>query len=539
MSDHGDAEEADADHASSCSSDRSQRSSLFDEAPDGTPSLPVPPLGMSRKLWKVASSKTSDVFETTRHYEARTNGDVARMLRAAGQGSQEGSGKAAGLQLWDWQGEVAMTQRVTSWGRWVSLGAFGCDTELSELLASDVQIDPVGSLLKRPELDEPLSDAEVAIVKACLLDELRVTGKVTDEAVEKYLAQEASQALVQGPEHAVTRAQIRLVNRPLPGAEDPDTTIRRWFCLQGSQQKASHSCAQLDGSPLLLGTGPNGGHDGAASIFKPVSLEYQKNVLRNTRKTRKAALPALMLHGSDMNKMQFYKESRDTEVAGFLIDLLEMQVRCVVACGFVCAHEEDNLKVLLKCQGPYCNPRKIVPQDPYSRAPKPMHPSYQKGAPRDFFNYFGSPLGDDGLRWKPVETRLGGLRSWEAQVSSLRLRSTLLAEDATLAPAGGAYKVAVFKLEVGWHEGLPFFGRNQNAEIQVVHIQVQDQAPAQLTRAQVRLLYNAVAGNAPDSVELGFEVRRHCRLHRRRGCDIGRAPTHARAQVPRRPISMP
>lgn len=107
------------------------------------------------------------------HTQARTNGDVARMLRAAGQGSQEGSGKAAGLQLWDWQGEVAMTQRVTSWGRWVSLGAFGCDTELSELLASDVQIDPVGSLLKRPELDEPLSDAEVAIVKACLLDELR------------------------------------------------------------------------------------------------------------------------------------------------------------------------------------------------------------------------------------------------------------------------------------------------------------------------------------------------------------------------------
>lgn len=127
----------------------------------------------------------------------------------------------------------------------------------------------------------------------------------------------------------------------------------------------------------------------------------------------------------------------------------------------------------------------------------------------------------------------------------------------------------MFKLEVGWHEGLPFFGRNQNAEIQVrgrrlrahpfhssrvpisnltnarpaprqvVHIQVQDQAPAQLTRAQVRLLYNAVAGNAPDSVELGFEVRRHCRLHRRRGCDIGRAPRHARAQVPRRPISMP
>jgi hypothetical protein len=64
----------------------------------------------------------------------------------------------------------------------------------------------------------------------------------------------------------------------------------------------------------------------------------------------------------------------------------------------------------------------------------------------------------------------------------------------------------VFKLEVSWHEGFMFFGRNQSAEITVVHIQVQDQAPAQLTRAQVRLLYNAVAGLSPDSVELGFEV---------------------------------
>jgi hypothetical protein len=40
----------------------------------------------------------------------------------------------------------------------------------------------------------------------------------------------------------------------------------------------------------------------------------------------------------------------------------------------------------------------------------------------------------------------------------------------------------------------------------VVHIQVQDQAPAQLTRQQVRLLYNAVAGNSMDSVKLGFQV---------------------------------
>lgn len=41
---------------------------------------------------------------------------------------------------------------------------------------------------------------------------------------------------------------------------------------------------------------------------------------------------------------------------------------------------------------------------------------------------------------------------------------------------------------------------------QVLHLQVMDQGPAQLTRKQASLLYNTVAGNAMDSIDLGFRV---------------------------------
>jgi hypothetical protein len=39
---------------------------------------------------------------------------------------------------------------------------------------------------------------------------------------------------------------------------------------------------------------------------------------------------------------------------------LSVQVRCVVACGFVHAHEEENVKVLLKLKGPHANLKKLL-----------------------------------------------------------------------------------------------------------------------------------------------------------------------------------
>jgi hypothetical protein len=44
----------------------------------------------------------------------------------------------------------------------------------------------------------------------------------------------------------------------------------------------------VEGSPLLLGTGPNGGHDGMAHFLKQgkvVSDEYDRNLERNIQKT--------------------------------------------------------------------------------------------------------------------------------------------------------------------------------------------------------------------------------------------------------------
>jgi hypothetical protein len=101
------------------------------------------------------------------------------MLRAAGQGSQEGSGRRGGEDLWNWAAESSVILRVGCWAPWVSaaLSTFTADMpgggNLCDLLISDVQYDPVGSLLRKPHLDAPLTEEEITFVKNCLLDEFR------------------------------------------------------------------------------------------------------------------------------------------------------------------------------------------------------------------------------------------------------------------------------------------------------------------------------------------------------------------------------
>jgi len=90
--------------------------------------------------------------------------------------------------------------------------------------------------------------------------------------------------------------------------------------------------------------------------------------------------------------------SRNTEVAAFLTELLEMKVRCVIANGFTCAHNDCNPKTLMEMQAPHFDPMRVLPAG-YLRG-RTTHSSYKLGCGRDFFNFFGSPNGDDGLPWK-------------------------------------------------------------------------------------------------------------------------------------------
>eukprot|EP00951_Prasinocladus_malaysianus_P011142 scaffold82176_cov28-Prasinocladus_malaysianus.AAC.3 len=126
---------------------------------------------------------------------------------------------------------------------------------------------------------------------------------------------------------------------------------------------------------------------------------------------RGRALSTLMMHGSDINCCEAYMEARDKEVAAFITDLLEMQVRTVVANGFVNAHDESNIKTFMDETRPYIDVKKLIVRARDIFYPRPFeppyyfkanHPSYNKSAPRDFFNYFGAPMGDDGLKWKTI-----------------------------------------------------------------------------------------------------------------------------------------
>mmetsp|Transcript_15146 Transcript_15146/g.38526 ORF Transcript_15146/g.38526 Transcript_15146/m.38526 type:complete len:360 (+) Transcript_15146:165-1244(+) len=279
---------------------------------------------------------------------------------------------------------------------------------------------------------------------------------------------------------------------------------------------------------MLCGAGPNGGHTGASfraavqaadageaslqAAPRPQSLDHK----------RKAVDVAIRLHGSDINKQRdgALVYSRNTEVAAFLTELLEMKVRCVIANGFTCAHNDCNPKTLMEMQAPHFDPMRVLPAG-YLRG-RTTHSSYKLGCGRDFFNFFGSPNGDDGLPWKATIDHEDGRAARVAYIGGLVVMSTLLEKDSTCALPGTPYRVGVYRLRITWAVGHCCWQQQLAATMTVVHIQSWDQSAAQLTRRQVGMLYNAVAGNDPGSRELGFTKKATGRVMIHCAAGIGR-----------------
>mmetsp|Transcript_30128 Transcript_30128/g.85037 ORF Transcript_30128/g.85037 Transcript_30128/m.85037 type:complete len:472 (-) Transcript_30128:290-1705(-) len=332
-------------------------------------------------------------------------------------------------------------------------------------------------------------------------------------AIQTFKDGESSQAFTSGPEHGVTRWQIRLANAAQPGLGG--MSIREWYnSLPIDTSPATVS--QIDGSPLLLGNGPIGGHhsSGKHTFWRDSwkvcedgdILDQYLGVVRSK------AMNPLYLHGTDINANMVDYEARDEEVAAFLIGMIEMKVKAVVACGFTNAHEESNIKTLTDMK-PYLKPKSAAAMQDIGfgggRASH-VHPSYSKGAPRDFFNYFGCCDGDDGIQWKTIERTSSGCTRKRAHISGLTITSTCLVKDVEHKPMDSSYKVASYRLQISWREGRLWWGQKKEAEIRVMHVVAMDQMPLQLTRKQVRILYNIVAGTETmDSVGLGFQGRGH------------------------------
>jgi len=388
--------------------------------------------------------------------------------------------------------------------------------------------------LEGKEWDEaPLSHKDVMAVRNGFILDITMHGeKPRDGVISRFLDMEPSKAITHGSEHAMTRFQIRIANRAVGCAQD--MMLRKQFHTSLEEQTPrGSSYAQIDGSPLLVGSGPNGGFEGAdfvavdnvAMSLRPTPGCSSSGGAHPPNRRRAKALRACVLHGEDIQRDSSLSGARDQEVAAFLVDVLEMRVKAVVACGFVGAHNESCVKTLTDLDRPYIASGIFECCNDLPSSIRMDHPSYSRGAPRDFFNYFGSPDGDDGLDWRPCETRAPGLSTQRAQVGGLTLVSTLLAEDCTGAPEGSSYKVANYRLEVSWKEGLLFSSKTRQAELTVCHIQSADNGPVQLTRQQAAMLYAAAARADPeDPGDLGFRgegrVLVHCHAGAGRAVNI-------------------
>mmetsp|Transcript_27420 Transcript_27420/g.77452 ORF Transcript_27420/g.77452 Transcript_27420/m.77452 type:complete len:427 (+) Transcript_27420:663-1943(+) len=377
-------------------------------------------------------------LEPTYRYEAKSSFNLVKTLREAQDRTNRPGNPFPEALADDLDGSGLLT-RVNQWASWILPSE---NVNLEEMLLGDTMIDPIGRKLQSPRDDTPLIQEEIDITRDNLLEFFRSIGQIpTERALQEFKMAEPSKAIVSGPEHAVTRWQMRLANRELPDLDG--MSIREWHSSLPIDPLAPKppTVSQIDGSPLLLGNGPIGGHRSAGKHLWKSSWKISANsdVLdQYLGVTRGKVMNALDLHGSEINSNGVDDVLRDEEVAAFLIGMLEMKVKAVVACGYVNAHDESNIKTLIDLP-PYFNQAK----SPRGKADSHgnLHPSYRKGAPRDFFNYFGCCDGDDWIRWRTIEPTASGLRRKQVNIAGLTVTSTCLTKDTQGRPIDSSYKV--------------------------------------------------------------------------------------------------
>lgn len=259
-------------------------------------------------------------------------------------------------------------------------------------------------------------------------------------------------------------------------------TVRVYYTSLGAQTRPRYTCGRVGrsaaaaGSELYMGQGPNGGHLGRGLTWRDVQSQRgaisnastaggatRANDRRDGSVTNVASvgsgsgaarsrdkfkqrmqhlqnpsetLPELMLDGHDLNRLEFVRARRDSEVCGFLGECIDLGIGCVIANGFTHAHMFDNMKTYERADrnfaqdeaGRLTYPLTMDPRCPAYQLNKYKHLRGESpsggaqsdddpvlGAPRDFFNYFGSDSGDDGIVWTCVgdeSKRQLGMRHW-------------------------------------------------------------------------------------------------------------------------------
>jgi len=390
-----------------------------------------------------------------------------------------------------------------------------------------------------------LSEAEVKEVRHLLAKEYSILEFLDNasashlgivQSFKALLASAGSKPIMKRSEFSYMRQMIRaatqfeaiptdtcvdfLVGFQKPKTKDlPPIAIREWFALQGRSERPSFTAAVVDGSNLMLSQGPNGGHSGSTlvqtscqrfakrrktlsrALFGSFSLWRDNATARIQQQCNRSPshMREWLLNGSDINRSPCLKHARDDEVSGFLSDCVQMGIGLIVSNGFTHSYDMSNIKSITRIKGPYLN----VEAHPeiFDRS----HPSYRRSCPRDFFNFFGDPDGDDGIDWKDVsETEK------EANINELHVVSKIIDQASNVLDK----TARLYELVVSWKEEpcLCCCGTTEKScRIRVLHIETHDQGPAMLSYSQTRLLLHALM--PVDSASQGILV--HCagRIH--------------------------
>ena len=195
-------------------------------------------------------------------------------------------------------------------------------------------------------------------------------------AIQELLCSPVGADVGKDATHAYTRQLIRSANKDKCCGVDGVQTAREWFTSLRKQISPRFTSNVVKESTLILGQGPNGGYAGyvprqfagsyalksatimaggsAMPVAPPVSdvsiksdgskggVAEEAGRLSSLWRGRFRASKPLkewLLHGDDINQRRDLRAARDSEIAGFFSECIDLRIGSIVANGFVVSCE--------------------------------------------------------------------------------------------------------------------------------------------------------------------------------------------------------
>ena len=312
---------------------------------------------------------------------------------------------------------------------------------------------------------------------------------------------------------ALSAGEVFTRSASLQDSGDTELSLREYFYGEATGKRPKCAVSHIPGTQMLLGQGPNGAYqhadvvspdavhrlelplsdslnwsniildEGSQEFEEPSEKQGAAHTIPRPLRFPQTIIREVLYDGHDINYWSSSLIKRDLEVAGFVSMVIDLDIGLIVANGYTRAYDMFNMKTMKAVEGPYLGDN--MARDNF--VVDKERESYAKSKFRDFFNYFGDPDGDDGIKWDPVAGDPAALR---AQVLSYTITSR---REASLV---AGHKVSKYSVEFAWrppaHLGccfLPFpSSKRASFTTKVIHVESFDMMPACLGPAQAHML---------------------------------------------------